>query len=178
MAAGQIRCPDCDRMLRPWGWARTRLLRGMGNTVVRVRPRRAMCCGCDATHVLMPVLALCRRADLVEVIGAALAAKALGSGASVIARSLRRPRDTVRGWLRRFAMHANAFRAMFTRTLVAVSPDPQTPAAAGSPFADAVAAIVGAWLAVLGRWPAVGTVSPWQFACALTRSGLLAPAGA
>jgi hypothetical protein len=137
-----------------------------------------MCPGCDATHVLMPVVALVRRADLVEVIGAALAAKALGAGAAAIGRSLGRPRDTVRGWLRRFALCANALRAMFTVTLVAVSADPQTPAAAGSPFADAVAAIVGAWLAVAGRWPAVGTVSPWHFACAVTQGGLLAPVGA
>jgi hypothetical protein len=134
-----------------------------------------MCSGCDATHVLMPVLALGRRADLVEVIGAALAAKALGSGASVIAGSLGRPRDTVRGWLRRFALYANGLRQLFTVTLVAVSPDPQTPAVAGSPFADAVAAIIGAWLAVVGRWPVVGTVSPWHLACAVTCGRLLAP---
>lgn len=152
-----------------------RALRGAAGVVVRIRPRRAMCPGCDATHVLMPVVALCRRADLVEVIGAALAAKALGGGAAAIGRSLGRPRDTVRGWLRRFTLRANALRAMFTVTLVAVSPDPQTPATAGSVFADAVAAIVGAWLAVAGRWPTVGMVSPWLLACAVTGGRLLAP---
>jgi hypothetical protein len=133
-----------------------------------------MCPECDATHVLMPVVALARRADLVEVIGAALTARALGRGAAAIGRSLGRPRDTVRGWLRRFALHANGLRSMFTVALVAVSADPQTPAATGSLFADAVAAIVGAWLAVAGRWPIVGMVSPWRFACAVTQGGLLA----
>lgn len=175
LVSGQIRCPDCNLALCPWGWARLRALRGADGSTVRIRPRRAMCSGCQATHVLMPVVALCRRADLVEVIGAALTAKALGSGAAEIGRSLGRPRDTVRGWLRRFALHANGLRQLFTVTLVAVSPDPQTPAVAGSPFADAVAAIVGAWLAVVGRWPIIGTVSPWQLACAVTSGRLLAP---
>jgi hypothetical protein len=53
--------------------------------------------------------------------------------------------------------------------------DPVLPAPAGSGFADAVAVIVVAASALAGRWPALGTVSPWAFACAVTGGALLAP---
>src|SRR5437762_9316605 len=90
LVTGGLACPDCDGSLGPWGWARTRLLRGGGGPVV-VRPRRARCAGCGVSHVLLPVFALVRRADVAEVIGAALAAKAAGDGARAIAIRLRRP---------------------------------------------------------------------------------------
>ena len=55
----------------------------------RVRPRRSRCSGCRATHVLLPVFCLLRRAYSVAVIGAALAAKAaLGLGHRRIAAGL------------------------------------------------------------------------------------------
>jgi hypothetical protein len=125
--------------------------------------------------VLLPVVALARRADLVEVIGAALAARAAGAGCRVIAAGLGRPVDTVRGWLRRFAARAAAVRVVFTVLLVDTGPDPVIPAATGLPVADAVAAIVGAVVAVAARWPVLGVVSPWLAASAATRGGLLAP---
>jgi hypothetical protein len=129
------------------------------------------------THVLLPVVALVRRADLVEVIGAALAAKAAGVGCRTIAAGLGRPVDTVRGWLRRFAARAQVVRAAFTVLLVDTGPDPVVPAAADSLFADAVAAVVGAAVAVAARWPLLGAVPPWLAASAVTRGGLLAPSG-
>jgi hypothetical protein len=100
LTAGGVSCPGCGGRLAPWGWARPRVLRGSGVTTLLVRPRRACCRGCDRTHVLLPVVALVRRADLVEVIGAALAARAAGAGCRRIAAGLGRPVDTVRGWLR------------------------------------------------------------------------------
>jgi len=127
------------------------------------------------THVLLPVLALLRRADLAEVIGKALVARACGTGQRPIAAQLGRPPDTVRGWLRRFAERANGLRVLFTLVLVAVSPDPQVPAATGSAVGDAVAAVVAAWMAVVGWWPQIGAVSPWQVASAVTSGGMLAP---
>jgi hypothetical protein len=78
LAAGGVSCPGCGGRLAPWGWARPRVPRGPEGLRVLVRPRRACCRRCGATHVLLPVVALARRADLVEVIGAALAAKAAG----------------------------------------------------------------------------------------------------
>jgi hypothetical protein len=127
------------------------------------------------THVLLPVVALARRADLVEVIGMALAARAAGAGGRAVAARLGRPVDTVRGWLRRFAGRAGAVRVAFTVLLVDTGPDPVVPAAAGSLFADAVAAVVGAAVAVAERWPVLGVVSPWLAASAATQGRLLAP---
>jgi hypothetical protein len=161
--------------LSPWGWAIERVLRGSGAVLVRVRPRRAWCRRCHATHVLLPVVALARRADLAEVIGAALAARAGGAGCRAVAAVLGRSVDTVRGWLRRFGARAERVRAAFTVLLVDCGPDPVVPAATGSLFADAVAAVVGAAVALASRWPVLGAVSPWLAASAVTGGRLLAP---
>ena len=127
------------------------------------------------THVLLPVFGLARRADLAEVIGAALVAKAKGISVRAIAAWLGRPQDTVRGWLRRFAERAEAVRAVFTVLLANCGADPVMPAPARSPVADAVAAVVGAAGAVAVRWPVLGVVSPWLVASAATGGRLLAP---
>jgi len=175
LAAGGLCCPGCGGLLARWGFAVARAVRGMGGVVARRRPRRARCRGCGVTHVLLPVIALSRRADLAEVIGAALAAKAAGAGYRRIAGWLSRPAETVRGWLRRFAVLAAGLRALFTRVLVEVGVDPVLPAPAGSGFADAVAVIVAAGSVSAGRWPVLGPVSPWVFASAVTAGALLAP---
>lgn len=125
--------------------------------------------------MLLPVVALVRRADLAEVIGAALVAKATGQGVRPIAAALGRHADTVRGWLRRFTARAAQLRMLFTVLLVDTGPDPQVPAESGSPLADAVAAILGARAAMASRWPVLGEVPPWQVACAVTAGRLLAP---
>ena len=46
--------------------------------VVIVRPRRWVCVRCACTHVLLPELQLALHADTAAVIGAAVAAKAIG----------------------------------------------------------------------------------------------------
>jgi hypothetical protein len=130
---------------------------------------------CLATHVLLPVVALLRRADLAEVIGQALVGKARGSGARASAALLGRPVDTVRGWVRRFGSRADAVRRVFTALLVDVAPDPVVPAATHTVFADAVAAVVGAARAVTARWPQLGEVPVWQAAAAVTNGRLLSP---
>jgi hypothetical protein len=127
------------------------------------------------SHVLLPVFALLRRADVAEVIGAALAAKAAGAGARRIAASLSRPVETVRGWIRVFGRRAEALRAWFTVLLVDIGVDPVPPAAVSTPFGDAVAAVLGAVVAARSRWPRVGEVSPWWWASAASAGRLLAP---
>src|SRR5262249_17103371 len=82
-----------------WGHGRARVIRAESGPLP-VRPRRAACRGCRATHVLLPVEVLLRRADGVEVVGAAIAAKATGLGARPVAALLDRPLGTVRGWRR------------------------------------------------------------------------------
>lgn len=84
LSEGRLTCPGCGARLVGWGYARSRTVRGLDGPVA-VRPRRARCSGCSVTHVLLPVLCLLRRADTVEVIGAALAARAAGGGHRAIA---------------------------------------------------------------------------------------------
>lgn len=177
LGSGALACPGCDGSLGPWGWARVRSLRGVAGLVV-LCPRRARCSSCRVSHVLLPVFALLRRADLVEVIGMALSAKAAGSGSRTIAASLGRPVETVRGWLRAFCGRAEALRAWFTVLLVDAGVDPVPPAVAAvaaTPFADAISAVLGAVVAARSRWPRVGEVSPWLLACAASAGRLLAP---
>jgi hypothetical protein len=169
---GGLRCPGCGGVLRPWGWARPRRLRGRESRV-ELRPRRSRCGSCGGSHVLLPVFALVRRADVVTVIGAALAARAAGAGVRTVATLVDRPVETVRGWLRRFADRAEVMRVWFTELLVDVGIDSVVPAATGSVFADAVAAVVGAGRAVVSRWPQVATVSPWWLAAAASDGRLL-----
>jgi hypothetical protein len=121
------------------------------------------------------VFTLVRRADAVSVIGAALAAAAAGAGARRVAGVVDRPVETVRGWLRRFTRRAERVRVVFTALLVGVGVDPVPPAATSSAFADAVAAVVGAWRAARSRWPDVGELPVWVFAAAVSGGRLLAP---
>ena len=118
LTAGEVGCPGCPGVLAPWGWARRRRVRGVGS----LRPRRARCGGCLVTHVLLPVTVLLRRADAVEVIGAALTARAAGLGHRRIAVWLGVPAGTVRGWLRRWGYQLEA------RKLWMASPVPGTAA--------------------------------------------------
>jgi hypothetical protein len=177
LRSGGLVCPFCDGALAGWGFARVRVLRGVAGPV-RVRPRRAWCARCGRTQVLLPVIGLSRRADVAEVIGAGLVAKAAGLGHRQIAVLLGRPAATVRGWLRRFAGRAESLRVGFTALAVDVDAATAPPLAAGSGFADAVAAVLAATAAVMARWPGPAlAVSPWRLAAAVSHGGLLAPAG-
>lgn len=104
---------------------------------------------------------LARRRDAVVDIGAALEAKAGGSGHLQIAAGLGVPATTVRGWLRRFAQMAGDVREHFTRWAAALDPMLGVMVGTGSAFADAAAAIgvtaaaaaTGSDPARLGHWP-------------------------
>ena len=126
------------------------------------------------THVLLPVVALLRRADAAVVIGAALAARAGGWGCGRIAVLVGRSALTVRGWLRRFAGRVEAVRGVFTVWLRALAPDPVMPEPAGSGWADALAAIDAAAVVAASRF-VVSTVSPWELAVTVSGGRLLAP---
>jgi hypothetical protein len=169
LVAGLLDCAGCDGELRPWGHARERVLRGCG-TVERRRPRRARCAACLATHVLLAEDCFGRRRDLAEVIGAALTAKAQGVGHRRIAAALGLERETVRGWLRRFARWAGAVRERFTRWAHALDPELGPLEPRGSCFADAVEAVAAAARAAAAR---LGPRAPWSFASAVTRGALL-----
>ena len=136
LRSGEFQCP-CGGGLAPWGHARRRDVRGVGD----LRPRRARCGSCAATHVLLAVSCLARRADGVDVVGRALRAKGSGAGHRPIAAQLGRPVSTVRGWLRAFARNAEMVRSMFTRLLVELDPQTAPLPNRSSVFADAVEAI-------------------------------------
>jgi hypothetical protein len=63
LAAGTLACPRCAAPLQSWGHARTRTVRDRGTATVTLRPRRARCPACRATHVLLPAVVAPRRAD-------------------------------------------------------------------------------------------------------------------
>jgi hypothetical protein len=120
---------------------------------------------------LRPEDTLLRRRDGVEVIGAALVAKAQGQGHRRIAAHLGRVASTVRGWLRRFAVRADAIREHFTRWAYALGPVHDRRWAGGSAFCDAVEAIGVAGVVAVRRF---GPRSPWLLASVLTAGQLLA----
>jgi hypothetical protein len=169
LAAGALCCPGCDGRLAPWGFAREREVRTL-NGSRRVRPRRALCVSCAATHVILPASLVPRRRDDAEVIGHALLAKTQGHGHRTIAARLDRPPATVRGWLRAAARRADALRVCATRWTQAIQPTAETLAVAASPLAgalDALGAAARACRLELGM-----RASPWELAVALT-GGLL-----
>jgi hypothetical protein len=125
--------------------------------------------------VLLPVFCLLRRADVVEVIGAALVAAAAGWGHRRIATLVGRPSSTVRGWLRRFRARAGPVREAFTALACALVSAPSLPEPAGSAVADSLAAIAAAGSAARARWSGLlVTVSVWWLAAAVTSGQLLA----
>jgi Homeodomain-like domain len=172
LRSGGLACPGCAGMLAGWGRARARTVRGPDGGL-RVVPRRSRCTGCRATHVLLPVSLLLRRADTAAVIGAALRAKAAGGGHRGIAEQLGRPPATVRGWLRRFRARVEQVRVVFTLRARALAPDPVLPGPAGSDWADAVAAVNAAARACTSRF--FVEVPVWEVACAVSAARLLAP---
>ena len=175
LAAGQVECPDCAGALRPWGWARARGVYGVAGVL---RPRRSRCSVCLVTHVLLPVTVLARRAYAVEVIGAALLARAAGSGHRGIGQRLAVPAATVRGWLRVMATRLEPVRLHLLQVARRAGVDRPVPRALGSPWRDLLAALGAATAAVTGRFGPVGVLGPvtgWQVAAACSGGRLLAP---
>jgi hypothetical protein len=173
LRAGRFACPGCGGRLAPWSHGRARIVFGEGTLRWRLRPRRARCAGCGGTHVLLPVSVLARRRDAAGVIGAALRLAAGGVSCAAIARSLGRPVGLVRSWVGRLAGRAGQVRAVFTVLVVALDPDPPPIGTAGSPLADAVAAITAAAVAFARRF--LVAVSAWELASAVTSGSLLGP---
>jgi len=166
-------------VLAPWGWARARSVRLRWGEPAELVPRRARCRCCEGTHVLLPDLCLLRRQYEVELIGAAVEARARGLGYVRIARELSVPVGTVRAWLRRFTRNAEAIRSHFTRWAFALDAELGPIASAGGSFADAVEAIgvaARAWVLRLGRRPVWGLVAFLSGGVLLATRGDLFPA--
>jgi hypothetical protein len=117
---------------------------------------------------------LLRRRDLAAVIGAAVVAKACGVGHRRVAAAAGAPVSTVRGWLRRFAVNAEAIRVWFTVLAHDLDPMLAVVVPMGSLFGDAVEAIAVAARAVSLR---LAPVNPWSFASAASAGRLLSNTG-
>ncbi|HEY5114872.1 MAG TPA: hypothetical protein VIJ00_05055 [Nakamurella sp.] len=104
------------------------------------------------TQVLLPVSLLLRRGYAAELIWAAVVARAGGAGHRRIAVVLGVPASTVRGWLRRMAGRLEAVRIWFISVLVVAGVDVAIPEAAGSGWADVVAAVGAAGSVIVGRF--------------------------
>lgn len=175
LVSGRVVCPGCRGALGPWGWARPRGVFGLAGVL---RPRRARCRGCLVTHVLLPVTVLLRRAYAVELIGAALVARAGGWGYRSIGRQLEVPAGTVRGWLRRMGARLRPARTWLLQVARCVGVDQAVPKAQGCAWRDLLAAVEAARTAVTGRfgpWGVLGPVTVWQVAAACSMGRLLSP---
>lgn len=121
---------------------------------------------------------LLRRAYGVEVIGAALVARAGGSGHRVIGATLGVPVATVRGWLRVMGARLEAVRTWLLAVAHRAGVDQPVPKALGSPWRDVLAALGAATAAVTGRFGVFGVLGPvtaWQVAVACSVGRLLSP---
>lgn len=165
--------PGLLAQLRPYGHARNRTVRGLGDTRLTVWPRRARCAGCGRTQVLLPAALSARRADAVEVIGAALTAKAAGSGYRTIAAQLGRPVSTVRRWLRRMPQsHAQWLYEQAVQHAFRLNPDILAhPKPWPSLLGWSLNILTGAALAYRQR--ADSDLPPWTLIGLFTRGNLL-----
>ncbi len=171
--AGRLSC-DCSGQLRPWGHARTRLIRQRDGSHVSLRPDRAICTRCQRTHVLVPAVSLPRRRDGIETVGDALVKAVGGQGHRTIARELALPPSTVRNWLRRARGQAEWLRQRAVRLGHeldgGLSPSPPRTTS----LAEALDALGLAASAAIRRLGWTG-VSAWRIIAILTGGRLLAP---
>ncbi len=126
--------------------------------------------------MLLPDTMLRRRQYSVEVIGTALLLAAAGMPWTRVAAQAGVPFETVRSWLRRFTRRADLVRAWLLGLLDVLVDDPRLPDGVAHPAAGALSVLGELHRQMPARWPLVATLSPWQLAARLSRSGLLAPA--
>ena len=138
--------------------------------LLSTKPRRSICYACEHTHVLLPTIALLRRFDVAEAIGEALVLKAAGWGHRRIAAGFGVPSTTVRDWLRRFALRAEAIRSHFTALAYLLDSSLGAIQARGSPQGDAVEAMVVASCCAARRF---GPGPLWQFVSGASGGRLL-----
>ncbi|MFE1521768.1 DUF6431 domain-containing protein [[Kitasatospora] papulosa] len=170
-------CPGCGSPLRLWGRARLRTVRDADGVELVVRPDRARCTACQATHVVLDAALLPRRAYSVRVIGHALLGAARGQGHRPLAAELAVPEDTVRSWLRRARRSAHHLWSIGVQAGVALDADALPTLERQDTLAYAIEALAAAALATRTRLGSQ-SASLWSQIAVLTRGRLLAPAPA
>ena len=174
LAGRMLRCPDCGAALAPWGHANARTVHDLDGAKVNVRPDRARCTSCAATHVLLVATLLARRGYTVRVVGHALVRAARGELHREIADRLDAPVGTVRGWIRRARRSAHQLWTLGVAAVVALDQDALPAGERSDPLAAALDVLAAAALAMRRRFgPAFG--EPWPTITVLTRGRLLAP---
>jgi hypothetical protein len=158
---GSLRCPSCQGTLRPWGYARVRLIR-VDRGHRWVRPRRARCRECGRTQVLLPSGLLERRRDAVTNIGTVLEAYAQRTGYRRAARDLAIPVPTARNWVRQL-------RGRWSLVTDRLEPAGPSSVSTGPDDPRAAVAVVHRSAARAG-WQG----EPWVFASMATNGRLLA----
>lgn len=165
LSGGELRCPECDGVLAPWGRVPRRFVRHANGAEETISLRRAICSsrhgdGRRRTHVLLPAFLLGRRLDVVETIWLVLRARQDGSGWRRLVVLTGRAASTVRGWAGRAVYRASTIRVRFMQVehllATAAGTDMARVEPAGGPLGDALAQ-VGACLAALGREVALRT---------------------
>jgi hypothetical protein len=154
------------------GHARRRVLRAATYNEEHY-PRRARCSNCLVTSVLRPDICLLRRVDEVAVIGRALLEKAAGAGHRTIAAWLGRPKEAVRGWLRRFSSRVTLLREHFRHWAFTLDPRLENITPQDSLIADTLEVIGLATRAVSLLF---GPRSVWSRMSAMTGGALLSNA--
>lgn len=174
LAAGELACPrsSCEGRLGPWGHARSRWVRIAPGRSESHRPRRARCRSCGRTHVLLWARTHPRRVDAVESVGAALLASVSGLSDRAVAERLALPATTVRDWLRRARVNADAVQAEATAAIYALDASVARIEPVGSALGDMLTTIGIAASAARRRF---GPIAPtWQLATMITGAGILA----
>jgi hypothetical protein len=174
LLAGRMAC-HCGGQLRPWSYARTRLIRHHDGKHHPLRPRRGRCVACLSTHVLLPAASLPRRRDATEIVGQALVQAALGHGHRSIAEELGLPPSTVPNWLRRARSQADRLYRAGTEWTFQVDGHLPATKPQATALGDAIESLGQAAAALIGRVLDIGT-SPWRVIAIIT-GGLLVPGG-
>ena len=175
LAGRMLRCPDCGAVLAPWGHASARTVYDLDGARVSVRPDRARCTGCAATHVLLDAALLARRGYAVRVVGHALVRAARGETHRTIADQLDAPLSTVRGWIRRARRTSHRLWTLGVAAVVALDQDAVPTRERSDPLGAALDALAAAAFAVRRRFGS-SFREPWSTITVLTHGRLLAPA--
>ena len=140
--------------------------------------------------MLLPAWLLSRRRYAAPVIFAALALRAAGLKVAAVAARLRLPSpgrpgqwwsvpaSTAGSWLARFAGRAGWLRQVLMAVLPLADPQARPVAAAGSPAADALAALEAVTAGPAARGSRLDTLAAHEVAAHLTGGMLLAPVAA
>jgi len=156
---GEFCCPSDGAVLRKWGWARPRRVRGLNEQVV---PRKLHCPVCKTTQVLLPETLLLRKGCSTELVGQMLELAARGLGFRPIARRFAVPESTVRRLLRTVRGNVRAVVALLAVQVRQFDPlAPSGKASAGGSAGALVAAVGSLVEAVRIRFPDKVGVAPW-----------------